>query len=134
MLRTTALAFVIIAQATMAAAAAATCAGPDPTVTSAHVKTVTTSAGLNHYTIVGTVTNLGSAQASNTLQFVDIYQYDNKLDSRGIPPLGAGQTYAFMYVWPRSTDAGSKTSQIDFKLDIQQGQGECKPATYTLTV
>ncbi|MGC1380849.1 MAG: hypothetical protein WA814_07470 [Candidatus Baltobacteraceae bacterium] len=137
MLRTTALAFVVLVAGSMAAASASTCGGPDPAVTSAHLKSVTSSSGLNHYTIVGTVTNLGSAQAATTLQFVNISQYGNKLDSRGIPPLGAGQSYAFMYVWPRSTDAGAKTSILDLTLDVQQGAAaDCDRAndTYSLTI
>jgi len=39
------------------------------------VQNVTGNGSLSHYTLVGTVTNLGNQrQASNVLQFVDIYQ------------------------------------------------------------
>ncbi len=84
-------------------APAATCAGPNPAITSVAVKNVTSNASTNEYHIVGTVTNLGSqAEPSNTLQFVDVYVDRMKRTDRGIPPLRPGQSYQFGYTWTRS--------------------------------
>jgi subtilase family serine protease len=115
-------------------APAATCAGANPAITSAVVKNVTSSGGLNAYHLVGIVTNLGSqGQASNTLQFVDIYVDRQKLDDRGIPPLAPGQSYTFGYVWQRSADAGNGTTTVYFRMDMRQGQ-DCNPANGTYSV
>ena len=90
-----------------APALAAACMGADPAIVSVAVKGMQSSGGLNRYTLSGKVANLGSAgQAPNTLQFVDIYKGNTKLDSRGVPPLRAGQSYAFEYVTERSAQAG----------------------------
>lgn len=76
--------------------------------------------GLNSYTLRAKVVNLGSAgQASNTLQFVDIYKGSIKKDSRGIPPLAAGQSYTFNYVTTRSAEAGAGTSALAFRMDVR---------------
>lgn len=106
---------------------AATCAGPNPAITAVVVKNVTTAGSLNTYHIVGTVTNLGGqAQASNTLQFVDVYVDRQKRDSRGIPPLAPGQSYSFGFDWQRSTDAGNGTTTAHFRIDVRQGS-DCNP-------
>ncbi|HVN68685.1 MAG TPA: hypothetical protein VMU38_03400 [Candidatus Binatia bacterium] len=135
------LAFVVLSQLCAAAASAHTCEGVDLAITTVKVKSVSTSGNVNHYTIEGTVANLGTtAQLGNILQFVDISQYGRKLDARGIQPLAPGQSADFTYVWPRSTDAGTGTSQLDFKLDmrppIPSGQQECNTANdhYSLTL
>ncbi len=119
---------------TAGAAVAATCAGANPAVTAVAVKNVTSDGKLNNYHIVGTVTNLGSAgQPSNTLQFVDIWQYGNKLDDKAIPPLAAGASANFSYVWQRSTDAASGTTTLNFRIRMEQGS-DCNPGngTYNL--
>lgn len=109
-------------------APAATCAGPNPAVTSVGVKNVTTSGLLNTYHLVGTVSNLGSGgQASNTLQFVDIYVDRQKRDDRGIPPLAPGQPYQFGFDWQRSTNAGPGSTTVHFRIRIVQGS-DCNPA------
>src|SRR5579871_1745098 len=113
---------------------AAGCAGADPAITSVTVKNVTTSGQLNTYHIVGTVTNLGNqAQSSSTLQFVDVYVDRMKRDTRGIPPLRAGQSYTFGYDWSRSTDAGNGTTTAHFQMDIRQGS-DCNPTNGTESV
>jgi hypothetical protein len=110
------------------AAAAATCAGPNPAIASVAVKSSTTNGQLNTYHIVGTVTNLGGqAQASNTLQFVNIFVDRQKRDDRGIPPLKPGQSYAFGYDWTRASDAGAGTTTVRFRMDVRQG-ANCNPA------
>lgn len=115
-------------------APAATCAGPNPAITSVVVKNVTSSGGLNVYHLVGTVTNLGSqAQASNTLQFVDVYIDRQKHDDRGIPPLAPGQSYTFGFDWQRSTDAGNGTTTVHFRMDMRQGS-DCNPANGAYSV
>jgi hypothetical protein len=76
---------------------------------------------VNRYNIVGTVVNAGSeGHASNVLQFVDIYENGDKLDSRGIPPLKPGQSYTFSYAVMRSADAGKGTGILSFRLDMRQ--------------
>jgi hypothetical protein len=115
-------------------APAATCAGANPAITSVVVKNVTSNGQLNTYHIVGTVTNLGSqAQPSNTLQFVDIYAETDKHDDRGVPPLAPGQSYSFGYDWQRSTDAGSGTTTVHFRIEMRQGSN-CNPANGTNSV
>jgi hypothetical protein len=95
--------------------------GPDPAIVAVAVKGMQSSGGLNHYTLSGKVVNLGStAQASNTMQFVDIYKGSTKLDSRGIPPLRAGQSYAFEYVTDRSAQAGAQTTSLGFRMDVRE--------------
>jgi hypothetical protein len=85
------------------------------------VKEMHSYGGLNHYTLRGSVANVGSlAQASNTLQFVDIYKGKTKLDSRGVPPLRAGESYAFQYVSARSAQAGAQTTTLGFRMDVRE--------------
>ncbi|MBV8724407.1 MAG: hypothetical protein JO078_08305 [Candidatus Eremiobacteraeota bacterium] len=111
-----------------AAAPAATCSGPNPAIVSVAVSNVTTNGSLNTYNIAGTVRNLGSqGQPSNTLQFVDIYQYGNKLDSKGIPPLAAGQSYRFNYQWQRNVEARRGSTPLEFRVRMAQGS-DCNPA------
>jgi len=104
-----------------APAFATACMGADPAIVSVAVKGMQSSGGLNHYTLSGKVVNLGStAQASNTLQFVDIYKGSTKLDSRGVPPLRAGQSYAFEYVSTRSAEAGAQSTSLGFRMDVRE--------------
>ncbi len=134
MLRTLISALLIVALAP-AAAAAATCAGANPAVTSVVVKSHTSDGRLNHYHLVGTVTNLGgSGQPANVLQSVDIMYDGQKLDSRGVPPLPAGGTHTFTYDWPRSVDSASGSTTLLFRIVLQQGEN-CNPgnADYNLT-
>ena len=115
MIRTIALA--IVAFSSMPLAAAAQCEGPGPTVTAVAVSGVSHTPYLTLYRVSATVKNLGTqAQAGDVLQFVDVMQYGGRLDDRGVPPLGPGQSYTVSYVWPRSSDAGKLTSPLDFHL------------------
>lgn len=141
MFRTMTLALALLAPVTTASASAATCDGVDVAITHVGVSHVATSGMLNRYTITGTLVNLGTrAQNSNILASVDISQYGNKLDMKGIQPLAPGQSYSFTWTWQRSSDAGKGTSAIDFKYMIQPpipaGQAECNTANdhYTLTL
>jgi hypothetical protein len=114
-------AFALLLLLQPAPAFATSCVGPDPAIVSVAVKGMQSSGGLNHYTLSGKVVNLGStAQASNTMQFVDIYKGSTKLDSRGIPPLRAGQSYAFEYVTDRSAQAGAQTTSLGFRMDVRE--------------
>jgi hypothetical protein len=98
---------------------ASTCNGVDLAVGSVAVKSVSTSGDLNRYEIGGTVTNVGSAsQGSDALQSVDIYDGKDKLDSKSIPPLKVGQSYAFSYVATRSAAAGNGTTRLRFQLNV----------------
>ena len=95
--------------------ASAACHGVDLGIGSVKVANVASNGSVNHYTLVGTVTNTGDQkQPSNALQFVDIFTNGQRVNDRGIPPLAPGQSYTFSYVWPRSTDAGNDTTTIRF--------------------
>ena len=139
MLRTCILAFLGFA-AISAGPASAACSGADPALTSVAVKSVGHANGINRYTLVGTVVNAGSeAQESNVLQFVDIYQTPGeKLDAKGIPPLKAGESYAFSYVLARSTEAADGTTTLRFQLDMRQpatsSTANCNTGNDTFTV
>jgi hypothetical protein len=113
--RTMAIGLLLVAQAAPAWAA---CSGADPSVVSVAVKGMRTDGGLNHYEISGTVTNVGGAsQASNVLQSVNIYKTGEKLDTKSIPPLKAGESYTFTYVSDRSVEAGNGTTKLMFRLE-----------------
>jgi hypothetical protein len=106
--------------ATSTAAFASPCNGVDLAVRSVSVKSVSTTGSLNRYQITGTVANVGSvSQGSDALQSVDIYQGNQKLDSKSIPPLKAGQSYLFSYASMRSTDAGNGTTHLRFQLNVR---------------
>jgi hypothetical protein len=113
---TLAAALVLMVQ-TAPAVAATPCAGAGATIVSAAVKSVNPAGALNHYELSGTVTNQGASQASNVLQSVDIYKGPEKLDTKSIPPLKAGQSYTFNYESVRSTDAGNGTTTLRFVMD-----------------
>ena len=135
MIRTMTIVLFLLVQ-TAAAAAAATCAGANPAITSVAVKNVTSDGKLNNYHIVGTVVNLGSqSQPSNTLQFVDIWQYGMKLDAKGIRPLAPLQSTTFGYTWQRSVDAARGTTVLNFRIRMEQGS-DCNPAngSYNITL
>lgn len=118
---TAAAAVALLSSLQSAPAFATVCMGADPAIVSVAVKGMQSSDGLNHYTLSGKVANLGSTgQASNTLQFVDIYKGSTKLDSRGVPPLRAGQSYAFEYVTDRSAQAGAQTTTLGFRMDVRE--------------
>lgn len=118
MFRLAAIALLLLAQTGFASAA--TCSGADPAILSVAVKSVTRDGSLDKYLLVGRVENLGaSAQASKTMQFVDIYKNRVKLDSRGIPPLKPGQSYSFSYTSARSHQAGKNTTLLAFMLDMR---------------
>jgi hypothetical protein len=96
------------------------------------VKNVNSDGKLNHYQITGVVTNNGASQPSSALQAVDVYKGPVKLDSKSIPPLKAGQSFTFMYVSDRSSDAGKGSSHLRFMLDAKNGS-ICSVAPVTLT-
>lgn len=119
--------------------AAGTCAGADPAIVSVVVANVTPAGGVDQYHLTGTVTNRGTAgQASNVLQFVDIYQQDVRLDAKSIPPLGPGQSANFDYVALRSSDAGKGTTTLNFRLRFRQpvppGAADCDAANDTFSL
>jgi hypothetical protein len=112
MARTIALAAFVIAQLP-GATVAASCAGP--TVTAVAVRSMTPTRYLNYYHVTATVTNRGGeGQPADVLQFVDIKQYGDRLDDRGVPPLAAGESYTVSYTWRRAVDAGKWTTPLDF--------------------
>jgi hypothetical protein len=102
------------AQLPIGAGAACTSAGPE--VATVSVRRVERTPYLNLYHVRVTVTNRANeAQAGKTLQFVDVVQYGNRLDDKGIPPLAPGESYSWTYVWKRSSDAGKGTTPLDFR-------------------
>jgi hypothetical protein len=99
-------------------APAATCHGSDPQITSVVVKSVETAGSANRYHLNGTVVNMGATgQPSNLLQSVDIFNAEDKLDTKSIPPLKPGESFTFTYVSVRSSQAGKGTTQLGFQLD-----------------
>jgi hypothetical protein len=133
MIRSLSVVFLVVALQP-AGAAAGTCAGANPAVTSVVVRAVTPGP-TNIYHLTGTVENLGSSgQPENTLQFVDIYQYGSRIDNRGIPPLAAGQSHAFTYTWLRNPEAAKGSTTLDFRIRMVQGS-DCNPGngTYGIT-
>ena len=127
--------FTLLAMLDPTTSNAASCGGAAPAITTAIVKNVTPQGGLNHYQFAITIVNNGSAQASNTLQSVDVYQNQQKLDAKSVPPLAAGQSYTVTYVSDRSRQAGDGTSKLTFKLDVHQSATQtCNLANDTASV
>jgi hypothetical protein len=113
-----------VALAAVPGPATAACAGPDPSIVSVSAGHAVTSGGLSTYRLSGSVVNAGNAaQASNVLQFVDVFQGTDKVNSIGIPPLRPHQSYAFSYAAQRSSDAGAGTTKILFRLRMKQPAG-----------
>jgi hypothetical protein len=83
----------------------------------ANVHDVSTDGKMNYYHIAATVANVGAPQASNAMQFVDMYQHDEKLDAKGVQPLNPGRQQTVYFTWKRSVDAGPGTTVLTFKLD-----------------
>ena len=106
----------LLALACLLPATAAAQCGSAPAVTAA-VQNVSTDGKMNFYRIAATVANLGSNQGSSTLQFVDMYQRDEKLDAKGVPPLSPDQKHTVYFTWKRSVDAGPGSTILTFKLD-----------------
>jgi hypothetical protein len=115
MIRTVALFTIALAQLPTPVFAA--CSGANLVVTSVTVMNVTHTRYLNLYRVGATVTNVGNErQPGNVLQFVDVMQYGDRLDDRGVPPLAPGQSYTISYVWPRAVDAGKWTTPLNFQV------------------
>jgi hypothetical protein len=112
------------------------CLGGNPAITHVAVQSTHTMGKMNQYVIVGTVVNHGTAnQPSNTLQFVDIYDGAQKVDSKSIPPLTTSGTFHFTYNWSRASDAGAGSTTFTFKVRMVHGTN-CEPTnggTYHLT-
>jgi CARDB protein len=110
------------------AAVAGTCSRSNPAVTAVTLQHVSQTSHLNLYHVTATVTNLGNeSQSGDVLQFIDVVQYDARLDDRGIPPLAPGQSYTVTYVWPRSADAGRLTSPLNFRIRTVAPADACSP-------
>lgn len=129
------LALVALAQT----AAPAACTGADPAIVSASAKSMTSDGQVNRYAVNVRVQNLGRRnQPSNLLQSVEIWQNDIKLDRKGLPPLKAGQSYSFTYIYQRSTDAGTGTSELTLRLKVSKpspaGNMDCNPNNDSTTV
>jgi len=111
------------------------CLGGNPAITHVEVQSTHPMGKVNEYTLAASVRNMGTAnQPSNTLQFVDIYNGTQKVDSKGVPPLTASGTYHFTYNWKRASDAGAGTTTFVFKMRMVHGTN-CNPSnggTFTL--
>jgi hypothetical protein len=107
------------------------CSGADPAVVSAAVSNVTDNGDLKHYTVIIIVQNLGDKkQPGNTLQSIDVYRDGQKVDAKGVPPLGPGQSYRFDYGLDRSSLAGDGTTQMLFRLQVHSpavSRVDCNP-------
>jgi hypothetical protein len=111
----------------ISAAPAIACTGPNPAIEWVKVQSVVPQGGENRFTIAGNITNLGSAQPLNVLQYVSISAYGQRLDRRSIPPLRAGQSFSFIYPYFRSNQSGRGTSTLDFQIVMEQGVN-CNPS------
>lgn len=101
-----------------AIARAAGCQDSDPQITSVAVTSVETLGNVVRYHLTGKVVNRGAArQASNLLQSVDIFDAEDKMDTKSIPPLKPGESFTFTYVSTRSSQAGKDTSVLGFQVD-----------------
>lgn len=134
MIRT--IAAVLFGLALAPAGVRAACDGAGPTVTSVTLHNMTHTRYLDLYHVTATVTNVGgSAQTADVLQFVDVAQYGSRLDDRGVPPLAPGQSYTVSYVWPRSADAGTGTSPLDFHVRRITGENAvCSTRVGSITI
>jgi|HubBroStandDraft_6_1064221.scaffolds.fasta_scaffold20490_4 hypothetical protein len=116
--------------------AAGRCLGGNPAIVHVGVQTSHSMGKMTQYRLVGAVQNMGTAnQPSSTLQFVDIYDGAEKVDSRSIPPLTSSGTFHFTYNWSRASDAGAGSTTFVFKIRMVSGTN-CNPAngaTYKLT-
>jgi len=115
------------------------CSGADPAIVSAAVQSTASDGRVNRYSVAIRVANLGAAkQPSNLLQSVDVYENGIKLDTKGLPPLRPGQSYTFVYVYQRSTDAGAGTTDLRLNLTVRKpspaGKQDCNSANDTFTV
>jgi hypothetical protein len=112
------------------------CLGGNPAIVHVEVQTVHRMGQMNQYRLAGAVENMGSAsQPSSTLQFVDIYDGGDKVDSKTIPPLTQAGTQHFTYNWSRNADAGAGSTTFTFKIRMVNGTN-CNPAnggTFKLT-
>jgi hypothetical protein len=68
-------------------------------------------------------------QASNTLQFIDIYHARQRLDAIGVPPLRAGGSYQAFYTFTRAADAGDGTTTLFLRMRMVQPVCGAAPAT-----
>ncbi len=132
MIRTIALA-VFVATQVPGIAIAASCGGP--TFTAVTVQSTSSTRYLNDYHVTATVTNRGdTGQAGNVLQFIDVNQYGDRLDDRGVPQLASGQSYTITYVWKRAVDAGKWTTPLDFSVrPVAPSPGDCVASSSSIT-
>jgi hypothetical protein len=101
--------------------ARASCAGADPSIASVAVSGVTSDGRINRYLLKGRVVNVGQRkQASNVLQFVDVFENGIKIDAKSILPLKPGASFTFSYVYQRSVYAGTGTADLVFQLHVHQ--------------
>jgi hypothetical protein len=102
---------------------AAACQGADPAITNVTTTNIS-SEGLTTYTLMVTVTNLGSSgQRSNVLQSVQIRLDGSKNGEKGLPPLAAGAKYTFAYDVQRATDAAAGSTKVALRLVMHQPSG-----------
>jgi hypothetical protein len=118
------------------AAPAQRCLGGNPAITHAEVQSTHNMGKMIQYHLVITVRNLGTAnQPSSTLQFVDIYDGAQRVDSKSIPPLTTMATFHATYNWNRASDAGAGSTMFVFKIRMVNGTN-CNPSnggSYKLT-
>jgi len=111
-------ALMLLLMAPAAAGRAATCSDSDPQIVGLTAKSEGVMGTLARFLVSGSVVNRGaSAQASNLLQSVIVYDADDKLDTKSIPPLKPGESFRFSYQSTRSADAGPGSTELRFTLD-----------------
>jgi len=123
MFRIAFLATLLIAQGALTPASAK-CSGPDPAIVAASARPAQPSAGLRNIPVEITVKNVGSqGQPGSTLQSVEILQQGTKVGVKGIPPLGPGKSYAFVYTFQRSAEAAAGTTELHLRLVVTKPSG-----------
>ena len=66
---------------------------------------------------------------------MDVFNAEDKLDTKSVPPLKAGESFTFTYVSIRSSQAGKGTTQLGFQLDpIPASAAVWETTTHTLPV
>jgi hypothetical protein len=116
----------VLLVAAAAAPAAARCPA-DVAIVGASLKSIDAAGPIGKVNVAITVRNVGTArQPGNTLQSVQIFQGETKTGTKGIPPLRPGESYTFIYSFPRSVEAARHSTQLALRLVVASPPGiEC---------
>jgi hypothetical protein len=93
-------------------------AAADPSIESAtDEKAENSPTGVDTYIIHVSILNRGSkAQSTKTKQVVSVYSNEERIQQMTVPPLEAGEAFAFTMRFKRSSDAGVDSTTLLFRL------------------